>query len=282
MSAQLKPNSVVLITGGASGIGRAVAERLAAAGHTIAIVDRNSEQIRAVIEVLGADHSGHEADVASLDSLEQAVEQIMAQHGQIDVVIANAGIGSASTVLASSAEALERIISINLLGQIKTVKSALEQVIARRGFIMFTCSAAVLKNTAKSSAYAAAKAGVEAFAGSLRLEVEPHGVDVGVFYPGWTKTPMVTGGAARLAEGAKMPWPFNLTSTVEEVADAYAAAVQQRARSSYFPTVLRCAHILRPLFTGRRWDVRMRQQSRDLVASQEAGLNTGVDTPLRS
>lgn len=271
MSARMKPNSVVVITGGASGIGRAVAERLATAGHTIAVVDRNPEQIRSVTEVLGAGHSGHEADVTSLDSLEQAVTQIVAQHGGIDVVMANAGIGSASTVRASSAEALERIININLLGQIKTVKATLEHVIARRGFVMFTCSAAVLKNTAKSSAYAAAKAGVEAFAGSLRLEVETHGVDVGVFYPGWTKTPMVTSGAARLTEGAKMPWPFNLTSTVEEVADAYTAAVEQRARSAYFPGVLRWAHTVKPLFTGRRWDLRMRQQSRDLVAGLESG-----------
>lgn len=274
MSPSLNRNSVVVITGGASGIGRALAERLATAGHVIAIVDRNPEDIKSVTDLLGKPHSGHEADVTSRPSLEDAVGEILAKHARIDVVVANAGIGSASTVRASSDESLERIINVNLLGQVKTVKATLEAVIAHRGYIMFTCSAATLKNTAKSSAYAAAKAGVEAFAGSLRLEVEPHGVDVGLFYPGWTLTPMITGGTARLAEGKKMPWPFNLSSNVDEVADAYSAAVLQRARTAYFPTVLRWAHSVRALFTGSLWDRRMRKQSHNLVADLEANLPT--------
>lgn len=282
MSSSLKPNSVVVITGGASGIGQALAERLATAGHVIAIVDRNPEDIKIVTDLLGKQHSGHQADVTSTSSLKGAVGEILAKHGRIDVVVANAGIGSASTVRASSAESLEQIINVNLLGQVRTVKATLETVIAHRGYFMFTCSAATLKNTAKSSAYAAAKAGVEAFAGSLRLEVEPHGVGVGLFYPGWTLTPMVTGGKARLAEGKKMPWPFNLSSNVEEVADAYSTAVLQRARTAYFPTILRWVHSVRALFTGSRWDRRMRQQSRDLVADLESNLPTYLHKPQQA
>jgi NAD(P)-dependent dehydrogenase (short-subunit alcohol dehydrogenase family) len=262
---------VVLVTGGASGIGLETARRLAAAGYRAVLVVRDGEQVRAAAAALGERHLGVAADVTDEASLERAVELAVERFGGIDAVIANAGIGSASTVRASSTEQLLRIVDVNLSGQIRTVKAVLEQIIASRGYIAFTCSAAVLKNTPKSSAYAAAKAGVEAFAGALRQEVAHRGVDVGVFYPGWTRTPLIQNAGSRAAEGSKsLPWPLSVTSEVDEVADAYAHAVEQRSRTAYYPRAHRFVHWLRPLYTGAAWDRRLSRDTERKVRAWEA------------
>lgn len=259
-----------VITGGASGIGLAVAQKLVLAGYRVAILDREGEAASKIAATLGPQNIGVKADVQSTVSLEAAMQNVQEMFGGIDVLVVNAGIGSASTLRVSEMESLERIIDINLVGQIRTVKAALELLIASRGYIAFTASAAVLKNVPKSTAYAASKAGLEAMAGALRLEVETHGVDVGVFYPAWTKTPMVTGKKSRLGQGSEMPWPFNVASEAADVAEAYTQMILKRQRSGYFPKILRYAHFLKPLFTGKRWDRKLRPGARQDVAVWEA------------
>ncbi len=262
----------VFITGGASGIGLATAQRLAARGCKVALVDQAGDQAVAAAEALGADHIGLQADVTDVASLEAAAEATVRRFGRIDVVVANAGIGSASTVRASSAEQLLRIIDINLSGQIRTVKATLEHVIASRGHIAFTCSAAVLKHTPKSSAYAAAKAGVDAFAGALRLEVLHRGVTVGVFYPGWTNTPMLQGATSRASSSSSLPWPLSMTNRVDDVADAYADSILRRARTTYVPKLYRAIHWLRPLYTSAAWDRSQRAVAAQNVQHWESEL----------
>lgn len=259
-----------VITGGASGIGLAVAQKLVLAGYRVAILDREGEAASKVAAMLGPQNIGVKADVQSTVSLEAAMQNVQEMFGGIDVLVVNAGIGSASTLRVSEMESLERIIDINLVGQIRTLKAALELLIASRGYIAFTASAAVLKNVPKSTAYAASKAGLEAMAGALRLEVETHGVDVGVFYPAWTKTPMVAGKKSRLGQGSEMPWPFNVASEAADVAEAYTQMILKRQRSGYFPKILRYAHLLKPLFTGKRWDRKLRPGARQDVAVWEA------------
>lgn len=265
---------VVFITGGASGIGLATARRLAAQGCSVVLVDRAGDQAVAAAETLGAGHIGLQADVTDLASLEAAADATVRRFGRIDVVVANAGIGSASTVRASSTEQLLRIIDINLSGQIRTVKATLEHVIASRGHIAFTCSAAVLKHTPKSSAYAAAKAGIEAFAGALRLEVLHRGVTVGVVYPGWTDTPMLQGAASRASAGSSLPWPLSISNRVDDVADAYADSILRRARTTYVPKLYRVVHWLRPLYTSAAWDRSQRAVAAENVRRWESELPT--------
>ncbi|MCC4250186.1 SDR family NAD(P)-dependent oxidoreductase [Microbacterium testaceum] len=263
---------VAFVTGGASGIGYETALRLAARGARLALVDRDAAQVAEAARRIGGGHLGIVADVTDVASLDTAVTRAVDTLGGIDIVVSNAGVGSASTVRASDTDHLTRIVDINLSGQIRTVKATLEWVIARRGYIVFTCSAAVLKNTPKSSAYAAAKAGVEAFAGALRMEAASHGVDVGVFYPGWTRTPMIHGKASRSADSKSLPWPLSITSEVGDVADAYAQAIVERARTAYFPRIHRYLHWIRPLYTNGAWDRRLRDETARNVASWEADL----------
>lgn len=272
MNHALESESVrtVFITGGASGIGLATATRLAARGCRVALVDRAGDEAARAARELGAGHIGIAADVTDAASLEDAVAAALAEFGRLDAVVANAGIGSASTVRASTTEQLLRIIDINLSGQIRTVKAALEPIVDSRGYIAFTCSASVLKNTPKSSAYAAAKAGVEAFAGALRLELLHRGVDVGVFYPGWTNTPMLSGPGSRSGSSKSMPWPFSLTNEIDDVSQAYAESILRRARTTYAPRIYRAVHWLRPFYTGARWDHRLRESTRISVEQWEA------------
>lgn len=273
---------VIFVSGGASGIGLETARRLAARGGKLALVDRNGDQAVAAAASLGAGHVGLQADVSDLASLEIAAAETVARLGKIDVVIANAGIGSASTVRASSAEQLLRIIDINLSGQIRTVKATLEHVIAQRGYIAFTCSASVLKHTPKSSAYAAAKAGIDAFAGSLRQEVMHRGVDVGVFYPGWTPTPLIQGPGSRESANKTLPWPLSITNELDEVADAYAGAVVRRARTTYIPKIYRFVHWLRPFYTSAMWDRSQRQEVARNVADWESDFLAAKEVSARS
>lgn len=263
-------SQVVFVTGGASGIGFETARRLAERGYTIALVDIRAEEVTAAAAKLGGHHIGLSADVSNLSSLEQAAAETVRRLGKIDVVVANAGIGSASTVRASSAEQLLRILDINLAGQVRTVKATLEYVIAQRGYYAFTCSASVLKYVPRSSAYAAAKSGVEAFAGALRLEVMHQGVQVGVFYPGWTRTAMIQGPASRSEASKGLPWPLNIKNDVEDVAAAYADAIDRRARTSYFPKIHRAVHWMRPFYTNALWDQSQRAQAARDVALLEA------------
>lgn len=260
---------VAFITGAAGGLGYALAQRLAEAGSRIVLVDRDPNVVVAAAQ-LGPAHLGIVADVAKQDSLDAAVERVIEETGGIDLLICNAGIGSASTVRVSTSEQLLRIVDINLNGQIRTVKAALESVISRRGHIVFTCSAAVLKHVPRSSAYAASKAGIDAFAGALRQELRARGVTVGVVYPGWIPTPLTTARSSRGAQAARsMPWPFNLITPLETAAERYARAVIRRSRNVYMPRVHRVAHWLRPLATGRVWDRRMARRTSGAIEAWE-------------
>lgn len=272
---------VIFITGGASGIGLATAEQLAARGCRIVLVDRAGEEARAAAAALGEGHLGLSADVTDLKSLEEAAAETVKRFGRIDVVVANAGVGSANTVRASTADQLLRIIDINLAGQIRTVKATLEHIIESRGYMTFTCSASVLKHTPKSSAYAAAKAAIDAFAGALRLEVMHLGVEVGVFYPGWTKTPLIQGPSSREGSSKTLPWPLSITNEVSSVAKSYARSIEHRARTTYAPKIYRFVHWLRPFYTGLSWDRRQRTSAALNVQKWEADFMAQKEVAAR-
>ena len=123
--------------------------------------------------------------------MEQAVERF----GGIDVVVANAGIAAAGAVpRRSTPTRTSAVIDVNLLGVVRTVRACLPQILERRGYVLIVASiAAISTGFPFDSNYAAAKAGVEAFANSLRLELKHHGVDVGVAYFSWIGTDMVSG-----------------------------------------------------------------------------------------
>jgi short-subunit dehydrogenase len=166
-------------------------------------------------------------------------------------VIANAGIGAVGLARSMDPDAFERVIEVNLLGAWRTVRACLPHVVERRGYVLVVASLAAVVHTPGMSAYAASKAGVEAFADALRVEVRPLGVDVGVAYFNWIDTDMVRGGdenalGARMR--ARLKGPAARTSSLADAADAMEAGVASRARIVVYPRWVRAAVALRSVF----------------------------------
>jgi NAD(P)-dependent dehydrogenase (short-subunit alcohol dehydrogenase family) len=227
----------VLITGGARGIGAETARRLAARGARLSLVGLEPELLEQTAAGCG-DAAWFEADVTDHAALQAAVDGTVERFGGIDVAMANAGIAGVGTVRAMDPDAWEHIIEVNLLGVFRTIRACLPHVIERRGYVLPVASMAAAVHTPGMSAYAAAKAGVEALGDSLRGEVAHLGVDVGVAYYSWIDTDMVRGGddhpAGRFMRG-KLKGPAGKTYTVQEAGEATAAGIEARARRIVVP-----------------------------------------------
>jgi short-subunit dehydrogenase len=264
---------VVLVTGGAGGIAAATAERLAAAGAHVSLIDRDQAALDRLVSRLGGGHLATAADVTDHQSLQAAARRTVQHFGRLDVVFACAGVGSASTVAASRTEDLVRIVDINLGGVIRTVKATLEEVTRNRGYYLLMSSAAALKHVPRANAYAASKAGVEAFGGALRLELAHKGVDVGVAHPAWVRTGMIAGAGTRAGESRSLPWPFNVVSSTDTCADLLVAAMAARQRKVFVPRSLCLMDPLRWLSTGPVWDAFMKPRAALSVPRLETAVN---------
>jgi NAD(P)-dependent dehydrogenase (short-subunit alcohol dehydrogenase family) len=179
-----------------------------------------------------------EADVTDHGALERALEGTLRRFGALDAVIANAGIAPLGSVVAIPPERFERTIEVNLLGVWRTVRLALPHLLERSGYVLAVASGYAAIHGPLVAHYCAAKAGVEAFADSLRMEVEPLGVDVGVAYFSYTDTDMVRrafatpeGGALRRAT----PLALGRLVPVEAVGRAVADGVERRRRHVVVP-----------------------------------------------
>jgi NAD(P)-dependent dehydrogenase (short-subunit alcohol dehydrogenase family) len=240
----------VFVTGAARGIGAETARRAAAAGANVALVGLEPEELAHVAAQCGANAAPFECDVTDWHALERAVEGTVERFGGIDVVMANAGIAPAGMVRSVDPAAFEKTIEINLLGAWRTVRSCLPQIIDRDGYVLVTASLAAAVHAPGMAAYAASKAGVEAFADSLRAEVKRLGVDVGVAYFGFIDTDMVRGTDAHPAlHGLRedSPGPFGRTYPLSSVGRAVVAGMERRSRWVMVPRWVRAMLILRSL-----------------------------------
>jgi NAD(P)-dependent dehydrogenase (short-subunit alcohol dehydrogenase family) len=230
---------VVLLTGGARGIGADAARRLVERGARVALLDRDADGVERRADALGERAAAFPADVTEADELAAAVEAALERFGAIDAVIANAGIsGPMSTVAAIEPEAFEQVIDINLLGVWRTVRAALPHVVERRGYVLAIASVAASTPTPLLAAYSASKAGVENFARSLRMEISHTGTRVGVGYFGMIDTDMVRDARAEHAVShalGAIPTPFTKALPVGAAGEAIARGVERRANRVYAP-----------------------------------------------
>jgi NAD(P)-dependent dehydrogenase (short-subunit alcohol dehydrogenase family) len=188
--------------------------------------------------------------VTDWQALERAVEGTVERFGGIDVVMANAGISPAGMVRSIDPAAFETTLEINLFGVWRTVRSCLPQVIERNGYVLVTASLAAAVHAPGMAAYAASKAGVEAFADSLRSEVKRLGVDVGVAYFGFIDTDMVRGADTHPALHALRNdslGPLSRTHPVSTVGRAVVQGMERRSRWVMVPRWVRAMLLLRTL-----------------------------------
>jgi NAD(P)-dependent dehydrogenase (short-subunit alcohol dehydrogenase family) len=243
---------VVLITGAARGIGAAGARELARRGASLALADLDGAALKETAGVMGTDPLTIELDVTDTDACEGAVNQVVERYGHLDVVWANAGIGTAGPIHLTDATAWKRTIEVNLIGAYNTVRAAVPRVIQTKGYIAVTASMASFAHPPHMSAYSASKAAAEAMCNSARMEMAHRGVAVGSIHPTWIDTDMVR-------EADEMPGfnilrraqrgPLKKTFSAEKAAQVIVNGFEKRSRRICVPEYMRLVQALRPLLT---------------------------------
>ena len=247
---------VVVITGAAGGIGAELARQLTLRGARLALLGLGAAELEAVRESLPGS-AAWEVDVTDGEALTRVAAEVVERFGRVDVLVVNAGIGAGGSLLASDAAAYDKVIEVNLLGSVRTVRAFLPALVDSRGYVLQVASLAALLHAPLMSAYCASKAGVEAMAHSLRTELAHRGVRVGVAYLAFTDTAMVhTADAepAMAAFRASLPGPFGKTHPLPPAVLRLVHGIERRAPKVYAQGWLRAVpavHWLAPSVIAR-------------------------------
>lgn len=228
----------VLVTGAARGIGADAARRLHRRGMNVVLAGLEPDLLSALAAELGDRALAAECDVTASDQLEAAIVAGLDRFGSIDVVIANAGVNAVGSVEASDPGAWERVIEVDLMGVVRTVRAALPHVIARQGYVLPVASLAAAIPIPLSANYTAAKHGVSGFSHALRGELRSQGVAVGCAYFGLIDTDLVRRSStdpATEAMRAAMPTALGRAIPVERAGRAIERGVLGRRRMVYAP-----------------------------------------------
>jgi NAD(P)-dependent dehydrogenase (short-subunit alcohol dehydrogenase family) len=242
-------DKVALITGGASGIGLAVAALLQQCGMRLVLMDLQPQALQAAAAQLGGGEVlTVEGDVTRPEDCQRAVQAAVQRFGGIDLCWANAGIGTLAPLRHADAADWMQVLQVNVFGVLHTVQAALPQLIARRGQIAVSASVASLGHAPGMSAYAASKAAAEAMCNSWRIELAHHGVDVSCIHPLWVTTPLVERGRdsrafARLRQA--MAGPLSRETPLAVAAPLIADGLLQRRRRIFVPGWVRWVFALR-------------------------------------
>lgn len=189
---------VAFLTGGASGIGAALAAELAEGGAEIWLADRQLRLAQELAERLssrGAQAYAIELDVRDYPSYERAVNDVVKQSGRIDYLFNNAGIGVTGEIDSYTLDDWNDVIDVNLRGVVHGIHAVYPLMIAQRsGHIVNTASMAGLTTQAGMASYAASKHAVVAISKTLSVEAKRHGIQISVLCPGVIRTPILAGG----------------------------------------------------------------------------------------
>jgi short-subunit dehydrogenase len=244
-------DAVVLVTGASAGIGRVTAVRFAARGARILVHGRDPERTERVAdEVHGRAVLG---DLAVPADRRRIAAEAVDAFGRVDVLVNNAGFGYLGPVSVMDVDVIRRLVEVNLLAPIELTRSLLPRMMERnRGAVCFVTSIAGRTGVAGEAVYSATKAGLDAFADSLRGETARSGVDISVVVPGVVDTGFFE------TRGSPYERMFPRPIPAGAVADAVVQAVQRNRAEVWRPRWLRIAPTVRALAPGafRRLAVR--------------------------
>ena len=225
---------VVLVTGGTRGIGAAISRRVAACGATVAAAyggnRARAEQFRSELERVGRPVSTHQGDVGSAEACRRIVDEVMDHHGQIDVLVNNAGITSDGLVSKQTEEGWRKVIDTNLTGPFFMCQAALEPMLEQgSGRIVNVSSIIGQTGNIGQANYAASKAGLVGLTMSLAREAAfalkragklnggPN-ITVNAVAPGFIETEMLDTVPEKVLDGIRAQVPFERLGRPDEVA----------------------------------------------------------------
>lgn len=248
-------DKVVFITGGARGIGAETARQLVGRGAKVALVGLEPDLLEQRVSELGPAAIFFAADVTDADAMRAAADDAVGRLGGIDVVLANAGVAGSTPLMGTDPAVFDTIVRVNLGGVYRTLQATLPHVTARSGYVLPVASLAAAVHAPLMGAYSASKAGVEALADCLRVEVAHTGTKVGCAYFGFIDTDMVRRGfdsesGQKAAERLGAVGP-NHAVPVSRAGRAIVRAIEHRARFAYAPRwvlgMLLARTVLQPL-----------------------------------
>jgi 3-oxoacyl-[acyl-carrier protein] reductase len=226
---------VAVVTGGSRGIGRAIAQRLAALQAHVIINyltnERAAEETRTSIEAVGGQVTLRRFDVADARGTEQAFNSMLDEHGRIDILVNNAGVTRDTLVLRMKEEDWQHVLQINLSGMYHCAKAAIRPMIRQRsGRIVNITSVIGMIGNAGQVNYAAAKAGAIGLTKSLAREVASRGITVNAVAPGFIETDMTQGLSAEAKGEILRQIPLGRWGTPQDVAHCVSFLVSSGAR----------------------------------------------------
>lgn len=231
---------VAIVTGAAQGLGLGIATRLAADGARVVVADI-SEAVHDAAAAIGPGVTPHVCDVADSAAVDRLVAATVAAHGQLDIMVANAGVGGGGPIVEMTDETFRRILGVNLEGAFFCCRAAAREMIPRRSGSIVTVGSIFGRDTpARSAAYGASKAGVMALTQAAAREFGPYGIRVNCVSPGNMDTEMHWAALQRradatgetfehLRDAVRAAIPLGRHGTAEEIAAAVAFLVSPDA-----------------------------------------------------
>lgn len=244
----------VIVTGGSSGIGKAIAVAMARRGARVVISGRQAEALRQVAEEIRAfqpEVLAVQGDVSNEEDCRHLVDETVTRFGGIDILVNNAGMSMRALFRDTELTVLKRLMDINFWGTVYCTKYALPHLLVSRGSVVGISSIAGMKGLPARTGYSASKFAMQGFLEALRIENLKTGLHVLVCCPGFTasnirKTALAKDGTAQ----GESPRDEDKMMQPEEVAEALIRAIHRRKRTLVLTTQGKLTVLLNKFFPG--------------------------------
>ncbi|HEY6472967.1 MAG TPA: SDR family NAD(P)-dependent oxidoreductase [Acidimicrobiales bacterium] len=221
---------VAVVTGGGSGMGRAICHHLARQGRRVAVLDINgdaADEVAKEVEAEGGSARGARVDVSDRAAIDAALDEVRSAFGPIGIMVTSAGIEGFEDFLEIDAATWDRMLAVNLTGTFHCLQAAVPDMMEEKwGRIVTISSSSAQSGTRRMSHYVASKGGVIALTKALALDLAPHGITVNTIPPGVIDTPMMRrpmeSGAMASMEQVVARAPLGRAGTADDIAAACA------------------------------------------------------------
>ncbi len=210
---------VALVVGGASGIGAAIADRLATEGALVFLTGRRQADVDGVAAKIGHGAKGIVADASNPADIERAVATVVADHGRIDALVLNAAISEPEDLLSSTPELFDRHFALNVRGPLLAMRAAVPHMHSGSAAVVVGSTASEMANPPYGT-YAATKAALRSYIRTWTVELAPRGIRVNVLSPGPTETPVLAGVSDDVRAVILSRVPLGRLARPEEIASA--------------------------------------------------------------